>query len=145
MQIQLNDVRGGECALRQSGDEEFVTDPCARDANRALLFTSGMRCHDHAAQHALGPHGYLWAVVEATDHLTFRALLELIGRQMEARLHERMIKHTVLFAAGHEREASEIGEYGPGAILSVPRDAQRANRNAPMGVVPRSKRANRSA
>lgn len=78
-----------------------------------------MRCHDHAAQHALGPHGYLCAVVKATDHLTVRALLELIGRQMEACLHERMIKHTALFAAGHEREASEIGEYGPGAILSV--------------------------
>jgi hypothetical protein len=58
MQIQLNDVRGGECALQQSGEEEFVNDPCARDANRALLFTSGMRCHDHAAQHALGSHGH---------------------------------------------------------------------------------------
>src|SRR5438132_12211385 len=64
MQIQLNDVRGGECTLRQPGEEEFVNDPCTRDTHRALLFTSGMRCHYHAALHSLGSRGPLSAVVE---------------------------------------------------------------------------------
>jgi hypothetical protein len=63
-------VRGGEGTLRQSGEEEFVHDPCTRDANRTLLVPSGMRCHHHAAQHALGSHGHLWAVVETAHHLT---------------------------------------------------------------------------
>jgi len=83
MQIQFDDIGGSECLLGQVGEEEFVDDARPRHANGTLLFASGMRCHDHAAQHALGPHGYLCAVVEATDHLTFRALLELIGRQMD--------------------------------------------------------------
>ena len=78
-----------------------------------------MSGHDHAAQHTLGPHGYLWAIVEAANHLAFWTLLKLIGGQMQTRLDERMIEHAVLFATGHERESSQIGEHGPGAILSV--------------------------
>jgi len=45
--------------------------------------------------------------------------LKLIGGQMQTRLDERMIEHAVLFATGHERESSQIGEHGPGAIVSV--------------------------
>jgi hypothetical protein len=37
MQIQLNDVRGGERSLRQVGEEEFVDDARTRDANWTLL------------------------------------------------------------------------------------------------------------
>ena len=47
------------------------------------------------------------------------ALLELIWRKVQACLNERVIEHTVLFAAGDKREACHIGEDGPGSILPV--------------------------
>jgi hypothetical protein len=62
---------------------------------------------------------HLWAVVEAVHHLAFRALLELIGGQVQTRLDERMIEHGVLFAAGNIGEANQVGQHGSGAILSV--------------------------
>src|SRR5262245_10176907 len=65
--------------LWQVGEEEFVDDACTRDTHWALLFAGGMCCHDHAAGHAIGPHRDLWAIVETTDHLAFRTLLELSG------------------------------------------------------------------
>jgi CYTH domain-containing protein len=34
-------------------------------------------------------------------------------------LNERMIEGGVLFAAGHEREASHIREHSPGAVLAI--------------------------
>jgi hypothetical protein len=37
---------------------------------------------------------------------------------VQTRLDERMIEHRVLFAACHNGEASQVGEHGPGAILS---------------------------
>ena len=46
-------------------------------------------------------------------------LLELIGGQVQTRLKQRMIEHTVFFATGHKGEANEIGEHGPAAILSI--------------------------
>jgi len=52
-----------------------------------------MGCHDHATGHPLGAYRDLWAVVEAAHDLTFRALLELIWEQMQARLDARMIEH----------------------------------------------------
>jgi hypothetical protein len=119
MQIQLDNIRGGECLPRQVGEEEFVDDAFPRDTNRALLFARGMSCHDHAAQPPLGPYRHLRTVVEAPHDLTFRSLLELIRGQMQTHLDERMIKHGVLFAAGHKGEASQIGEHSPGAILTV--------------------------
>lgn len=42
MQIQFDDIDRGECPLWQVGEEKFVDDPCTRDANGALLFTSGI-------------------------------------------------------------------------------------------------------
>ncbi len=75
------------------GEEEFIDDARPRDANRTLLVALGMGGHHHAAQHALGSHRHLWTVVEAAHHLAFRALLELIGGQVQTRLHERMIEH----------------------------------------------------
>ncbi len=104
---------------RQVGEEEFVDDPCAFDANWTLLFASGMRGHDHATQHAIGPHRHRLAVVEAAHDLTFRTLLDLIGGQVQTRLNERMIEDRVLFAACHESEAGEIAEDRPGAILPI--------------------------
>jgi len=38
---------------------------------------------------------------------------------VQTRLHERMIQHGVVFATHDEREASEIREHGPGAILPI--------------------------
>jgi hypothetical protein len=46
-------------------------------------------------------------------------MLELIWGQVQTRLHERMIQHAILFAAHHEREASQIGQHGSGAILPI--------------------------
>ena len=78
-----------------------------------------MRCHDHATAHAIGSHRYLWAVVEAANHLTFRTLLKLIGRQVQACLNERMIEHAVFFATGHKGKAGQIGEHRSGAVLAI--------------------------
>jgi hypothetical protein len=78
-----------------------------------------MRCHDHAAEHPLGSHRDLWAVVEAADHLAFGTLLELIGWEVQTRLDPWMIESGVLFATGHKSETGQIGEHGPGAILSI--------------------------
>jgi len=38
---------------------------------------------------------------------------------VQTRLDKRMIEHRVLFAARHIGEAGQVGEHGPGAILSV--------------------------
>jgi hypothetical protein len=78
-----------------------------------------MRRDDHAAVDAFGSHRHLRAVVEAAHHLTFRSLLELIWGQMQTHLDQRMIKGGVLLASGHERETSQISEYGSGPVLSI--------------------------
>jgi hypothetical protein len=51
--------------------------------------------------------------------LTFRALLELIGGQVQTCLNERMIQHRVVFAAGHKSKVSQVRKHGPGAILAI--------------------------
>ena len=118
MQIQFNDVGGGESLLRQVAEKEFVDDARSRDAHRTLLLAGRMRGNDHAAQPALGANWHVWAIVEAAYHLAFRTLLHLIGRQVQACLHERMIEDGVLLAAGHEGEARQIGEDRSRAILA---------------------------
>jgi hypothetical protein len=80
MQVQLDDIDGGECLRGQIGEEQFVDDPRTRDANGALLFTSGMSCYDYTAQHPFRPHRDFRAIVEAAHESTFRTLLELIRR-----------------------------------------------------------------
>ncbi len=75
--------------------------------------------HHHAAQHALGSHRHLWAVVETAHHLAFWTLLDLIGGQVQARLDERMIEDGVLFASCHKSETSQVGEDGSGPILAI--------------------------
>src|SRR6266699_349259 len=119
MQIQLDDIGGDERLLRQLGEEEFVDDARTRDANPALLFAGWMGRHHHAAMHARGSHRHIRAVVEAAHKLAFRTTLELIWGQVQTRLDEWMIQHGVLFAAHHEREASQICKHGPGAILPI--------------------------
>jgi hypothetical protein len=118
MQVDLDDIGGGECLLWQSGEEEFVDHACTCDANRTLLFPGGMGRHHHATQHTLRSHRHFRAVVETADDLTFRTLLGLVGGQLQACLDERVIEYAVVFAAGNVGEASQVGEHRSGAILA---------------------------
>ncbi len=127
MQVQFDDIAGGECLLRQVREEQFVDHPCACDPNRTLLFPCRMGGDDHAARRSFGSYRDLGAIVEAADHLAFGTLLDLIRWKMQPRLDQRMVKHAVLFAAGHKRETGYIGEHGSGAILAV-EPQQRARR-----------------
>ncbi len=104
---------------RQIGEEEFVDHARARDANRTLLLAGWMSRHHHAARHPFRPYRDVRTVVEAAHRLAFRTLLKLIGRQVQTRLDERVIEHAVLFAAGHKREPSHIGEHRSRAILPI--------------------------
>src|SRR5512142_2606960 len=119
MQVELDDVSSGERWLWQVGEEEFVDDACTRDANGALLFGSLMGGNDHTAQHTLRSHRNIWAVIQAAHHLAFGTLLELVGRQVQTCLDQRMIEDAVLFATGHKREPGQISEHGSGSILAV--------------------------
>ena len=78
-----------------------------------------MRGHDYAAGDTLRSHRDFRTIVEATHHLTFRTLLELIGRQMQTGLDQRVIEQAIVFAAGHKRKTGEIGEDRSIAILSI--------------------------
>jgi hypothetical protein len=119
MQIQLNDIGGGECLLWKIGEEEFVDDARTRHAHGALLFGGWMRCHHHAAAHAFGPHWHLWAIVETAHRLALWTLLELIRGKMQTRLDQRMIEGSILFATRHKREARQISKHGSRAVLAV--------------------------
>ncbi len=87
MQIQLDDIAGGEALLGQVGEEEFVDDARARQADGFLLFlllpvlVSRVRCHNDTATHPLRSHRDGLTVVEAAHRLTFRTLVHLIGGQ----------------------------------------------------------------
>lgn len=100
-------------------EEQLVDNARTRHTHRALLLGGRMRGHDHAAGHPVGPNRNLRAIVEAAHRLARWTLLELIGRQVQTRLDERMIEHAVLFAAGDKGEARSIGEHGSGAILAI--------------------------
>ncbi len=119
MQVQLDHIAGGEGVLWQIREEQFVDHPCACHPNGTLLLSGRMRGHDHAAGHSLGSYRNLGAIVEAARHLTFGTLLDLIGRQVQARLKPRMIEQVIVFATGDKGEPSHIGEHGPVAILSI--------------------------
>jgi hypothetical protein len=119
MQIQLNDESLGKRSLRQIGEEEFIDDACPRDAHRTLLEAFGVGSHHYATHYALRAYRHLRAVVEATYRLAFRALLDLIGGQMQTRLDERVIEYGVVFAAGDKGEVGHICKHRPGAILPV--------------------------
>jgi hypothetical protein len=119
MQIQFDDIGSGECLLWQIREEQLVDNPCPRDAHRTLLVVSWMGRHNHSAQYTLGSHRHLCTVVEAAYSLAFRTLLDLIWRQVQTCLNERVIKHRVLFASGHKGEASQICQDSPGAILAI--------------------------
>jgi len=119
MQIQLDHIAGGEALLRQIREEEFRDDVLPRDANRTLLLAGRMGRYYHPAPLPLRSHRHQWAVVEAAHGLACWTRLELIRRQVQTCLNERMIKGAVLFASRHESEACQVGEDGPGAILPI--------------------------
>jgi hypothetical protein len=119
MQVQLDHIAGREGVLWQVREEQFLDNARACDPNGTLLLPCGMRGHDHAAGHPLRSHWHLGAIVEAALHLTFGPLLKLVGRQVQPRLNQRMIEQVIVFATGHKREPSHIGEHGPIAILPI--------------------------
>jgi len=108
MQVQLDDIAGSECLLRQIREEELIDDASTRHPDGALLFACRMGCHHHAAVYSFGSYWDLGAIVKAAHHLTFGTLLELIGGQVQPRLDEGMIKDAVLLAASQEGESSQI-------------------------------------
>lgn len=119
VQVEFDDIASGEFLLWQAGKEEFIDDPRTGDANRTLLESLRMSRYHDAAQHRLWPHRHRLAVVETACHLALRALLDLIGRQMQTSLDEGMIKDGVVFASCHIGKANQVGEYSSRAILAV--------------------------
>ncbi len=91
---------------REVGEEQFVDHPRTCHAHRTLLLASLMSSHDHAARHTLNSHRHSRTVVETVHDLTFRTLLELIGREVQTCLDKWVIKHAVLFATHHKRDSS---------------------------------------
>ena len=119
MQLQLDDIADGERLVRQGGEEEFVDHTCTRDAHTVLLGVGGMGGYHYAAGHALGSYRYLRTIVETATCLAFWTLLELVSRQVQTGLNERVIEHAVLFAPGDKCEACHIGERRSCPILAV--------------------------
>jgi hypothetical protein len=110
----------------QVGEEEFVDHAPAGHADGFLLvrlllpvLVSRVRCYHDPARHACSAHWDRWTIGEAAHGLAFRALLGLIGRQVQACLHERVLKDGGVFATSHKGEARHIGEHRPGAILAI--------------------------
>ncbi len=84
-----------------------------------FFLSAGLASHDHAAGSPLGAERHGRAVVEAANNLAFWTLLELIGRQVQTRLNERMIEGRVVFAASRKSEPGQISEHSSSAILAV--------------------------
>jgi hypothetical protein len=76
---------------RQGGEEAFIDEARTRDANPTLLCANWMGRHSHTALHPRRPNWHLGAEVSAAHYLAFSAMLELIWRQAETRLDDRMI------------------------------------------------------
>ncbi len=119
MQGQFHHITGREGVLRQGREEQFVDHAFSCDANGTLLFPGGVRRHNHAGGRALGSSRNLWAIGEAARPLTFGTLLELVGREVQTGLDQRMIEQVIIFAASDKREASSIGEHRSIAIVPI--------------------------
>src|SRR6266849_5140518 len=119
MQVQFHHIAGSKRLLRHIREEEFVDGALTGHANWTLLSALGMGCHHHAVQHPRRSNRDLRTVVETALESTFRTPLQLIWRELQTCLDKWMIKHAVFFAAGHEGDASKIGDHRPGAILPI--------------------------
>ena len=113
MQVELDDVSCGERSLWEVGEEQFVDDACTRDAHWTLFLACRMGGDNHAAGCSERSNRDLRAIVEITHCLAFGALLDLIRWQVQTRRNAWMIEQAVVFATGHKREPSQIGEHGP--------------------------------
>src|SRR5512135_3432846 len=119
MQIQLDHIGDGESLRWQVGEEEFVDCTRPRHANGTLLLARRMSCDHHAAAAALWSHWDVGAIVEAARHLTFRATLLSIRRQMQPGLDAWVIQYGVVLAPRHKRVACQIREDRFRAIGSI--------------------------
>lgn len=114
-----NHIAGREGVLRQVREEAFVDHAFSGHSNGALLRPFGMCGYDHAAGHAIWSHRDFRTIGEAAHHLRLRTLRELIGRQMQTGLKQRVIEQAIVFASGHQRKTGEIGEDRSIALRSV--------------------------
>lgn len=126
MQIQLDDIAGGERFLGQHGEEEFVDEAIASHAHAALRLACRMGRHHDTTRHTRWSHWYLGAVVEGTRELAFRTLLVLIGGQVQPCLDERMVQHGIVFATQHKRETSQLASARPPCHTAHPDGAAHA-------------------
>jgi hypothetical protein len=121
MQVHLDDIGGGEPRLAKGAvTKSSETTPARVTPTGLFFFVALSRCDDHAGAQAFGPHGHFWAEVSAAHQLTLQSVAgtESFGRCV-SRLDQRMIKHPVVFASGHEREPERLSEDGPGPALPI--------------------------
>lgn len=126
MQIQLDHIGNGESLRWHVGEEEFVDCTRPRHANGTLLLARRMSCDHHAAAAARWSHWDVGAIVEDARHLTFRATLLSIRRQMQPGLHAWVIQYGVVLAPRHKRVACQIREDRSRAIGSIQARASHA-------------------
>jgi hypothetical protein len=86
MQVEGNHIGGGEGALGQMGQEEFVDDSVAGEPNLTLFLPGrgGVGGHNDADGRSALVQALVWAVVEGAADPTFRTAQLLISRQVPA-------------------------------------------------------------
>jgi len=102
MQVERHHIGGGESALGQIGQEEFIDDAVPDDPNLPLLFLlrwGGMRRHNNAHERTVLGEALIWAVIERAAEPAFWAGEVLIGGQVQASLDVNEIEKFVVFAA----------------------------------------------
>lgn len=119
MQVEGHHIGGGESALGQIGEKQLVDNAAAGEADPTLLFSSRMGRHHDAKTEPIRPHRDIRTVVERAQQLAFRTRELLIGWQVQAALDLGPLQQGIVFAPCHEREASQISEHSPGAILPI--------------------------
>jgi hypothetical protein len=124
MEIQSDNIGGSEPILREIGEKEFVDHAFSGLADAALLLRSRVGGYYYAALAARLPYRDIGAVVERPHERAFRATEVGIGRQVEPRLHGRVIQYRVVFASHYEEDAFQICDDGPGARRGRPTAAE---------------------
>jgi hypothetical protein len=119
MQRERYDIGCRKGLLRQFREKQFVDEPIAFDANAVFCRAFGVSCHYETAVRPVRTHYHVRAVIERTDQVTFRARDLVIGRQVQACLHDRQVKEPIVFATHHKRKAQEIDQDGSGPIEAI--------------------------
>ena len=86
MQVEGHDIRSGEGALGEIGEEEFIDDARAGDTNPTLGGPGGMSGDDDADPLACLAQALVRTVVERAADPTFRMRQRLFSRQVQAGL-----------------------------------------------------------